>query len=332
MNTFYNILSVPFGWMLGFFYDILNNYLLSIIFMTLFWRIVLVPFAIKQQKNAAKQMRLQAKVNKIRQKYAGANTREAQMKMQEETTELYSREGFSASTAGCLPMFFQLFVMMGLYGAIYSPLSHVLRLKDSVLANLNTAYAAVTGVANNGNMRVELDILNKLDQVLEHTDPTIVTEEIAGNIRNFVDKFTIFGINLTAAPKQFREFGAILIVIPVVAGLTAMLTSIFMYVKQRKENPEMANNPMMGCMTFMSPLMSIIFAYTLPAGIGFYWIISNILSFIQTVSLSYALKPEKVIAEQMIDETVQRRSREQSIKIRKALLEAKEAQEEKQNN
>ena len=83
-------------------------------------KIVLLPSAISQQKNSAKQARLQPKINKIRQKYSngGQPTREMQMKIQEETQELYRREGFNASTAGCLPMFLQLFVMMGLYGAI----------------------------------------------------------------------------------------------------------------------------------------------------------------------------------------------------------------------
>lgn len=325
---FYDILSVPFGWMLGFFYDLSNNYLLSILFITLFWRIVLMPLAIKQQKNSAKQMRLQAKVNKIRQKYAGLNTREAQMKISQETQELYKREGFNAGTAGCLPMFFQLFIMMGLYSAIYSPLSHVLRLSKDVITNLKTAYEAVSEAAVK-SAGSELNILSKFTSVLEHANPAIVTDETVGKIQNFIDKFKIFGINLTASPSQFREIGApVLILIPVLAGLTALLTSIFMFFKQRKENPEMAKNPAMGCMTFMSPVMSIIFAYTLPAGIGFYWIVSNILSFIQTVALSLAFRPQAIIAEQMIDETVKRRSREQSLKIRAAIM---ESQREKQN-
>ncbi len=92
-----------------------------------------------------------------------------------------------------------------------------------------------------------------------------------------------------------------------------------MFLKQRKQNPDMAKNPMMGCMTFLSPAMSVWFAVILPAGIGCYWIISNILSFIQTVALAVAFKPADVIASQMIDETVERRSREASIKQRIAL-------------
>ena len=90
----------------------------------------------------------------------------------------------------------------------------------------------------------------------------------------------------------------------------------------------MAKNPAMGCMTFMSPAMSIWFSYQLPAGVGFYWIISNVLSFIQTVGLALALKPDEIIAGQMVDETVQRRSREQNIKVKAALMKKNEDKNE----
>ena len=86
--------------------------------------------------------------------------------------------------------------------------------------------------------------------------------------------------------------------------------------KQRKQNPEMAKNPSMGCMTFMSPVMSLVFTFMFPAGIGVYWIISNIFSFIQQVVLTYVYSPKKVIAQQMVDETVARRSKENNAKRR----------------
>jgi YidC/Oxa1 family membrane protein insertase len=53
-----------------------------------------------------------------------------------------------------------------------------------------------------------------------------------------------------------------------------------------------------------------------PAGVGVYWIISNIFSFIQQVVLTSVYSPKKVIAEQMVDETVVRRSKENMTKRR----------------
>lgn len=316
----YDLLAVPFGWVLSFLFEITNNYFLSLLIITLITRLILLPPAIKQQKNSAKQMRLQAKVNKIRAKYSTLNPREAQMKVSEETQELYKREGFSMSNMGCLPMVLQLGVMMGLYGAIYSPIKLVLKFSEAQLNELTAVYSSVIGELS-ATRQGELLILNKFSELKDQLNPSIITEADILRIENFIENFKVFGIDLTANPK---EVGGILILIPVLAGLTALLTSLFMYLKQRKTNPEMAKNPAMGCMTFMSPVMSFMFSFGFPAGIGFYWIISNILSFIQTVGLSLTLKPDAIIAGQMIDETVQRRSREQNLKYKASLMKKNE--------
>ena len=336
MGVFRDFLAVPFGYILSVLYNFTDNYLLSLILITLVIRLLLLPQSIKQQKNSAKQMRLQAQVNKIRAKYATLNPREAQMKVSEETQELYRREGFSMSNMGCLPMLIQLIVMMGLYGAIYSPLSLVLRLDSTVMTEIKTVYAdfiaklpteSVTNAMKN-DYYIELNALNKFSQIKDLLNPEVVSGDIIAKIENFIENFRIFGINLTDTPAQFKELGFVLILVPVFAGLTAMLTSVYMFIKQKKTNPEMAKNPAMGCMTFMSPLMSLMFSYNMPAGIGFYWIISNILSFIQTVGLAISLKPDAIIAGQMIDETVQRRSREESIKLKAAMMKKQEESNE----
>ena len=163
-------------------------------------------------------------------------------------------------------------------------------------------------------------------ELKEYLNPEIIKEADITRIESFIENFRIFGIDLTANPK---EVGGILILIPVLAGVTALFSSLFMYFKQRQTNPEMSKNPAMGCMTFMSPVMSFMFSFSFPAGIGFYWIISNILSFIQTVGLHFALKPEAIIADQMIDETVQRRARENNVKIKAAMM---KKNKEKDNN
>ena len=226
---------------------------------------------------------------------------------------------------GCLPMILQLVVMMGLYGAIYSPIKLVLKFSEAQIAELTAAYQQAIGEVT-ASRQIELLILNKFSELKEYLNPEIIKEADITRIESFIENFRIFGIDLTANPK---EVGGILILIPVLAGVTALFSSLFMYFKQRQTNPEMSKNPAMGCMTFMSPVMSFMFSFSFPAGIGFYWIISNILSFIQTVGLHFALKPEAIIADQMIDETVQRRARENNVKIKAAMM---KKNKEKDNN
>ncbi len=301
------ILALPFGWALSGLYELTGSYLLSIVLLTLVVRLLLLPASISQQKNSAKQVRLNAKVNKIRQKYAGN-----QQKIQEETQALYQREGFGAANMGCAPMFVQLFVMLGLYEVIYSPITYVLRFSQEKVTALQNALKVVVENNSKNSRGVELQILNKISSAFEGTSG-VSTEDIK-ELVTLKDNFLIGGIDLTSKPDTSDP--GLLWIIPILAFLTAMLSSVFMYMKQRKQNPEMAKNPSMGCMTFMSPVMSLAFTFMFPAGIGVYWIISNIFSFIQQVVLTYVYSPKKVIAQQMVDETVVRRSKENNTKRR----------------
>lgn len=298
-------LAIPFGWVLSFLYNITDSYLLAIVLLTFVVRLLLLPTSIKQQKNSAKQVRLNAKVNKIKQKYAGN-----QQKIQEETQALYQREGFGAANMGCSSLVIQLLVMMGLYGVIYTPLTSVLNFKKETVSSLKEV---LNLVKEKSTGREELDILNVFG---DHTDKIadIIKPEQLEQLRALKEDFNIFGMDLTQTPNT-KDPG-ILWIIPILACLTALASSLFMFFRQKKQNPEMAKNPTMGCMTFMSPVMSLMFTFMFPAGVGVYWIISNIFSFVQQVVLTSLYSPKKVIAEQMVDETVVRRSKENVTKRR----------------
>ncbi len=304
-------LAIPFGAVLSGLYSLTDSYLLSIFLLTLIVRLLLLYPSIKQQKNSAKQVRLNAKVNKIRQKYAGN-----QQKIQEETQALYQREGFGAANMGCSSLVITMIVMIGLYEVIYRPLTCVLNFSTETVEKLKTALGIVvdaTGKNANTARMAELQILNKFSENPDKITGILNAEQI-GTLEKFKENFNIFGVDLSLTPDK-NDIN-VLWIIPVLAFLTAMASSIFMYFRQRKQNPEMAKNPTMGCMTFMSPVMSLVFTFMFPAGVGVYWIISNIFAFVQQVVLTALYSPKKVIAQQMVDETVLRRSKENNTKRR----------------
>lgn len=304
MTGLYDLLAVPFGYIIGFFYDITHNYLLSILFITLLTRIILLPSAMKQQKSSAAQMRLQSKVRRIQEMYKGN-----QQKINEETQALYQREGFNPMSSGCLPMLIQLPVMIGLYSAIRTPLTNVLHLGSSVVSALTEAVGSVTEVSNNARVTLEIEVLNHLDKL---TDVAGVSAADFEKIIEFRDRFQLFGITLSETPGKQPS---ILWLLPIISGITALGSSIFMFLRQRKQNPTQGNNAaMLGCTFLMGPAMSIYFGFLFPGGISLYWILGNILSFIQTVVLNIMYKPEKILAQLMIDETVNARAREKSVK------------------
>ncbi len=312
------ILATPFGWALSGLYNLFNeigvgsfSYILAIVLITIIVKVVLLPASISQQKNSAKQVRLNTKVNKIKQKYAGN-----QQKIQEETQALYQREGFGAANMGCLPMLSTLIVMMGLYAVIYAPITHVLQFKSEKVELLKTALGIVSDAKKKNSNGIEFEILGKIEEGMASIKgiSDVDLDRLIELKDNFI--FNIGNLELSLLDSPNYKDPSILWIIPILAFLTAMLSSVFMYIKQRKQNPDMAKNPTMGCMTFMSPVMSLVFTFMFPAGIGVYWIVSNIFAFVQQVFLSYFYSPKKVIAQQMVDETVVRRSKENNTKRR----------------
>ena len=67
-------------------------------------------------------------------------------------------------------------------------------------------------------------------------------------------------------------------------------------------------------MMLMMPLMSVWFAFILPAGVGIYWIISNVLMAIQTFLLNKFMNPVK-LAEQAREEMEIKREEARQAKI-----------------
>ena len=310
MDAIRDILAIPFGAALSLFYNLTNSYIFAIILLTVIIRLALLPTSISQQKNSAKQVRLTAKVNKIKQKYAGN-----QQKIQEETQALYQREGFGAANMGCAPLMIQMIVMIGLYGVIYTPLSSVLQFKSDMIQTIAKVMEISVDAAGKGSQArtVELKILENFEGFTDKLRGVLGADDVSALV-DFKERFTVFGLDLSVTPDKSEP--SVFWIIPILAFATAMLSSVFMYMRQRKQNPDMAKNPTMGCMTFMSPVMSLVFTFMFPAGVGFYWIISNVLSFIQQVALSYLYSPKRVIAQQMVDETVTRRSKENNTKRR----------------
>lgn len=305
-----DFLAVPFGWVLSAFYGLTDNYILSILLLTILVKLLLLPTSIKQQKNSAKQTRLNTKVNKIKQKYAGN-----QQKIQEETQALYQREGFGMGNMGCTSMLIPMIVMIGLYGVIRAPITKVLNFSAATVEKIRDFMGIVidTKKGSNADYYYELNILNKFSEFKDSLGEILSNDEIL-ELEKLRENFMFMGMDLTQTPNV-KEFNALWL-IPILACLAALASSVFMYTRQRKQNPEMAKNPSMGCMTFMSPVMSLWFTFMFPAGVGVYWIISSVISFIQQVALAYLYSPKKVIAQQMVDETVQRRSRENNVKRR----------------
>jgi YidC/Oxa1 family membrane protein insertase len=100
------------GTVLAWLYNLVPNYGVAIILLTVLVRVVLLPLAIKQIRSMAAMQQIQPKVKAIQQKYKGNR-----QKITEETQALYKESGVNP-LGGCLPLLLQLPVLIALFAVL----------------------------------------------------------------------------------------------------------------------------------------------------------------------------------------------------------------------
>jgi YidC/Oxa1 family membrane protein insertase len=102
----------PLSDVLNFFYGIIPNYGVAIILLTVMVRICMFPLSRKQALNAQKMQELQPEIKKISEKYKGDMEKRSKA-----LKDLYRKHHYNP-LAGCLPLFIQLPIFIGLYRAL----------------------------------------------------------------------------------------------------------------------------------------------------------------------------------------------------------------------
>ena len=329
-DWFYNYISPIFGYIMLGIYKLVGGfggYGFALILFTILARALMIPTSLTQQKGMAKQQRLAPKIRRIQEKYAGNN-----QKIQEETQALYQREGYNPMSAGCLPMLIQMPLIIGLFGVLYNPLRYALGIGVEEINVLKDIFVEVAKNSTNEtlhsivvNAKGDLITTNSryypmfiIQHFAELKDAIVASGKINQDTINAISqfvaekKFELFGIELGVKPefKTFDKYWAI----PIFSGVTSLVQSFIMQAQQKKANPAMANNPASGCTMFMMPVMSVWFTFMFPSGIGIYWGVSNIFSAVQSYVMKKVYSPQHEIAKLMVKETIDRRSREKSIK------------------
>ena len=287
-----SLISAPFGWLMHLLYSLVKNYGVALILFTLITKIFLFPLSIKQQKNTARTAALSPKLEKLKKKWG--NNKE---KYNEEMMRLYSEENVNPMS-GCLPLLIQMPIIIGLYNVIYQPLKYILRIPKDIIDK------AAEIISNNPGLKDQ--ILNEgLYKSTERREVEILTivqnnsdsfkalgSEYVDKINNF--DFSILGIDFGRTPTLAFN---LLLLIPILSFLTNLAYTIYTQRMSRKMNPAMQQMGVgMNAMLYIMPIISAVFSFSFPAGVGVYWIISTVFGFLQTMLLYKLYSPERVAA------------------------------------
>ena len=106
-------LAVPLFYLLDGIHDLIANWGVAIILMTLVIKLVLYPLSAASYKSMAKMRKLTPQMKRLQERHAGDRQR-----LSQEMMELYKKEKANP-LGGCLPMLLQMPVFIALYWVLY---------------------------------------------------------------------------------------------------------------------------------------------------------------------------------------------------------------------
>lgn len=296
MGDFFGIILIrPLGLILMGIFSLVKNYGVALILFTLIVKLILLPFMYKQKKNMKKMNLVQAESAAIQKRYA-----KNKEKMNEEINKLYEREGVNPM-GSCLLSFITLPIMMALYYAVREPMTYMMGLSDSTIEKIANALGQTFDSSSiTAQIQLAKAVNDNWDKVSQFASDGLCRID-----------FNFFGIDLSAIP-QFTQLN-VLWLIPILSGVTALISSLVMQKMQKIQNPNAQNsntqmNSTMNTMLILMPLMSVWIAFTLPASMGVYWVVNNVFSIVQELGLTwYIIKFDKAVDD---EETKERKRRE----------------------
>ncbi len=331
MDGIYKLLNI-FG---------IQNIGLCIIIFSILIYALMTPLQIKQQKFSKLSAVMQPELQKIQKKYKGKNSDQAAMqKMQEETQAVYQKYGVSP-TGSCVQLAIQFPILMALYQVIYKIPAYVGSVKN-ILSAAVTNITAVNGytdilqnfIKDNKMTRVQLimdgskatsnsvtDFLYALSpsqwkslaetsQFSGFSDTLNSTAKEISHVQDFL------GLNIADQPLTYIKaafvggsiiLAIVAILIPILAWATQMLNIKLMPQAAQQGNGESQQDAMMNSMKTMNmvmPLMSAVFCFTFPVGLGIYWVASAAVRSVQQFVINK--KMDKIDIQVLINENMKK--------------------------
>lgn len=320
---------------------------LSIILFTIVIYLLLMPLTIKQQKFSKLSAKMNPELQAIQNKYKGKKDNDSLMAMNQETQAVYAKYGVSPSGSCLqlliqMPILFALYrviyAMPAYVGKIkdaFFPLVDKLIAVDtdaefiksfSAAAQFTKQFSNSSFTAGEASVYVQntyVDVLNKLSSTewasIADKFPNLSAD--VTNTVNLLDKYNNFlGLNMANSPafavSKAMDAGSWLLVIgalmiPILAGITQWINVKLM--PQPEANNSNANdqqNTMAQSMKMMNmtmPIMSIVFCFTLPSGMGLYWIAGSVVRTIQQIIINKHI--DKMDMDEVIKKNVEKRNK-----------------------
>ena len=297
-----DLVQVPFGWLLAFLYDLLNNYGWALIVFAFIVKLVLLPATAKGKKSSMKMSRLTPRLEEIKKKYA-----DDQQKQSEAIQALYKEEGVSMG-GSCLWSFLPILVLIPLYAVVRQPITYMLRQSaEAAQTIVSTISAAMPDLfpakSEFYHQMIAAPLIPQFKEAIQAVLPEISADALQGVDFNFlginladIPQWKFWNWELTAEKNLWYFAGGALM--PLLSAGGQMLS---MFISQRMNNSLVTNekgvedkeaaknsqaNQTSKMMMFTMPLMSLWIGFIMPAALSLYWFVQGIVSIVIDVYLT----------------------------------------------
>jgi YidC/Oxa1 family membrane protein insertase len=245
--------------MIIFYHYLGDNLGLAILGIAIIARIVMIPLVKKQTGMTKKMASLKPQLDELQKKYA--NNKE---KLASEQMKLYKKTGYNP--LGCIGTFIPQLVILSVLIAVIRAVT------ASDLDGLYTWVKDLTGISdgisiNTKFLSLELtksykELSSEFGKFSIESLPYIVLSILVGVVQYFTTVFTQKMQNVTTPKKE---------------------------TKGKKEGDTMGNMQasMQKSTMYFLPLITVFFTISMPAALGWYWMVQSLLLVIQYVSLDF---------------------------------------------
>ncbi len=299
----------------------IENVGLCIILFTIIVYLLLFPLTYKQQKFSKLSQKMQPEIQAIQKKYNGKKDQASMMAMNEETQAVYQKYGVSMM-GSCVQLLIQMPLLLALYQVFQNVPAYVTGVKNNFMP-LVEGIMATSGYQDKMTQLVTdlgiytrpaadftvtdqttltnfvVDVLYKMNSngwdTLKEVFPSLTdiissTYETVSHVNNF------FWLNISDTPWQIIttnfQAGSYLLVIgalliPVVSYLTQIINVKLMPQSGSTSGDNAdAMARQMKMMNRTMPLFSFVICFTVPVGLGVYWIAGAVVRSVQQFFLN----------------------------------------------
>lgn len=323
-GQFLGPIAKALGYLMNWIYDFQSNVLhldsiaLVILLFTIVIYLILFPLTYRQQKFSVLSQKMNPEINAIREKYKNKKDQASVAAMQEETQSVYDKYGISPF-GSCLQLFIQMPILFALYRVFYNIPAYIGSVKNifsglvnGIIATPNydrimdkfykaaNVKAVTVDIAGNGSATDKnyiIDVLYKLsdkDWDKLHSYFPKLADDINSTHSSLQRVNSLFGVNISDTPwnliaTSISDHAYLILFISILLPILSYLSQVINIKVGQLNNNLNDDDPMarqMKSMNLMMPLMSLFFAFTVPAGLTLYWIFGAVVRTVQMYLLN----------------------------------------------